>query len=124
MSDLRVGDRVVYIPGMENVATFHTFGRIDQQTVVKLPDSLSFEVAAGLPVVYATVLYGLREIGRLAKGEKVLVHAAAGGVGQAAIHYAKHVGAEIFATVSSREKREVCCMVTSDCVPVLMDNSC
>lgn len=98
---------MVYIPGLEQVATFHTFGRIDQQTVVKLPDSLSFEIAAGLPVVYATVLYGLREIGRLAKGEKVLIHAAAGGVGQAAIHYAKHVGAEIFATVSSPEKREV-----------------
>lgn len=98
---------MVYIPGMENVATFHTYGRIDQETVVKLPDTLSSEIAAGLPVVYATVLYGLRDVGRLGKGEKILIHAAAGGVGQAAIRYAKHVGAEIFATVSSLEKRQL-----------------
>lgn len=98
---------MVYIPGLENVATFHTFGRIDQQTVVKLPDALSFEIAAGLPVVCTTVIYGLRDVGRLAKNEKILIHAAAGGVGQAAIRYAKHVGAEIFATVSSLPKREV-----------------
>jgi len=107
VTNLKVGDRVVYIPGLEKVATFHTYGRIDQQTVVKLPEALTFEIAAGLPVVYATVIYGLRDVGRLARNENVLIHAAAGGVGQAAIRYAKHVGAEIFATVSSPEKREV-----------------
>lgn len=111
---------MVYIPGMENVATFHTFGRIDRQTVVKLPDSLSFEIAAGLPVVYATILYGLREVGKLTAGEKILIHAAAGGVGQAAIRYAKHVGAEIFATVSSLEKRQVSVFERSRMVRLLM----
>ncbi|EED14251.1 polyketide synthase, putative [Talaromyces stipitatus ATCC 10500] len=103
--DLKVGDRVVYMCGFEAVGCFHTYGRVQWQNVVKIPDSLSFEVAAGLPCVYSTVLYGLYEIARLSEGETILIHAAAGGVGQAAIHLAKNVGAEIFATVSSHEKR-------------------
>lgn len=103
--DLKVGDRVVYMCGFESVGCFHTYGRVQWQNVVKIPDSLSFEIAAGLPCVYATVLYGLYDIARLSKGETILIHAAAGGVGQAAIHLAKNVGAEIFATVSSPEKR-------------------
>lgn len=107
MSDLKVGDRVVYLCGVETTGCFHTFGRVDQNVVVKIPDNMSYEVACGLPCVYATVIYGLVDVGRLEKGEKILIHAAAGGVGQAAIHYAKYVGAEIFATVSTPEKRAV-----------------
>lgn len=103
--DLKVGDRVVYMCGFESVGCFHTYGRVQWQNVVKIPDSLSFEIAAGLPCVYSTVLYGLYDIARLSEGEKILIHAAAGGVGQAAIHLAKNVGAEIFATVSSPEKK-------------------
>ncbi|GAM42162.1 hypothetical protein TCE0_043f15878 [Talaromyces pinophilus] len=103
--DLKVGDRVVYMCGFESVGCFHTYGRVQWQNVVKIPDSLSYEVAAGLPCVYSTVLYGLYDIARLSEGETILIHAAAGGVGQAAIHLAKNVGAEIFATVSSPEKR-------------------
>lgn len=103
--DLQVGDRVVYLCGSEAVGCFHTYGRVQWQNVVKIPDSMSFEVAAGLPCVYATVIHGLYDIAKLSKGETILIHAAAGGVGQAAIHLAKNVGAEIFATVSSPEKR-------------------
>jgi NADPH:quinone reductase-like Zn-dependent oxidoreductase len=98
---------VTYITGLDHVGCFHTFGRVDQSVVTKIPDSLSYSDAAGLPAVYVTVLYALRGVARLAKGEKVLIHAAAGGVGQAAINYAKSVGAEIFATCSTPEKRNV-----------------
>ncbi|KAF2766275.1 KR-domain-containing protein [Teratosphaeria nubilosa] len=104
---LKVGDRVMYIAGSDNVGCFHTYGRLDELAVVKIPDSLSFEDAAGLCVVYATVIASLRDAGRPVKGEKVLIHAAAGGVGQAAIRYAQHIGAEVFATVSSLEKRDI-----------------
>ncbi|KAK5957266.1 Type I Iterative PKS [Knufia fluminis] len=107
VTDVKVGDRVVYLCGVESTGCFHTFGRVDQNVVVKIPDQMSYEVACGLPCVYATVIYGLVDAGRLAQGEKILIHAAAGGVGQAAIHYAKYVGAEIFATVSSPEKKEL-----------------
>lgn len=107
VTDVTVGDRVVYLCGLETQGTFHTFGRVDQNVIVRIPDHMSYEVACGLPCVYATVIYGLVDAGRLMRDEKILIHAAAGGVGQAAIHYSKYVGAEIFATVSSPEKREL-----------------
>lgn len=107
VTDVQVGDRVTYITGLDHVGCFHTFGRVDQSVVTIIPDELSYEEAAGLPAVYVTVLYALRDVARLAKGEKILIHAAAGGVGQAAINYAKHVGAEIYATVSTPKKRSV-----------------
>ena len=70
-------------------------------------DSLSFEIAASLPTIYATVRYGLVDAAHLREGETILFHVAAGGVGQAAIQYSKCVGAEVFATVSFIEKKEV-----------------
>ncbi|KAI1203321.1 hypothetical protein F5X97DRAFT_330342 [Nemania serpens] len=69
-------------------------------------DSLSFEDMAGMPLVFATAVYGLLYLGRLKKGEKVLIHSATGGVGLAAVQIAKMVGAEIFATVGTPAKRE------------------
>ena len=107
VADFKVGDRVVYLCGIESTGCFHTFGRVDQNVVVKIPEHMSYEVACGLPCVYATVIYGLVDAGRLEQGEKILIHAAAGGVGQAAIHFAKYIGAEIFATVSSPEKKKL-----------------
>lgn len=107
VTDVMVGDRVTYITGLDHVGCFHTYGRVDQAVVTKIPETLSYCNAAGLPAVYVTVLYGLRDVARLTKEEKVLIHAAAGGVGQAAINYAKSVGAEIFATCSTKEKRDV-----------------
>jgi SAM-dependent methyltransferase len=105
--DFAPGDRVVYICGLDHVGCMHTYGRLDQSTVAKVPDGLSLEMAAGLPVVYATVIYSLRETARLMPGETILIHAAAGGVGQAAIRYAQHVGAEVYVTLSTTEKRDV-----------------
>ncbi|KAH8815396.1 iterative type I polyketide synthase [Xylogone sp. PMI_703] len=107
VTKFKPGDRVVYLCGLESTGCFHTFGRVDQNVVVHIPESLSYEIAAGLPCVYATVIYGLVDAGRLQKGEKILIHAAAGGVGQAAINYSKYVGAEIFCTVSTPEKRKL-----------------
>ncbi|KAI1505135.1 iterative type I polyketide synthase [Biscogniauxia marginata] len=107
VKDYKVGDRVVYLTGHEEVGTFQTFGRVDQNAIVPIPDNLDYETAAGLPCVYATVIYGLVDAGRLEKGEKILIHAAAGGVGQAAIQFAQYKGAEVFATVSSPAKREL-----------------
>ena len=107
VTKFKPGDRVVYLCGLESTGCFHTFGRVDQNVVVHIPDSISYEIAAGLPCVYATVIYGLVDAGRLLKGEKILIHAAAGGVGQAAINFSKYIGAEIFCTVSTPEKRQL-----------------
>lgn len=72
-----------------------------------VPDDMTFEEAATLPVVWTTVIYSLIDMGRLAKGDKILIHSAAGAVGQAAIMLAQHIGADIFATVGSSTKREL-----------------
>jgi NADPH:quinone reductase-like Zn-dependent oxidoreductase len=67
---------------------------------VALPDALSFEQGAAVPVNYATAWAALHGYGSLLAGEKVLVHAAAGGVGIAAIQFAKAAGAEVHGTAS------------------------
>lgn len=93
VGDFQVGDRVMYITRLDNVGCLRTFGRMDWSVLSKFPDALSFEDAAGLPCVYATAIFSLREAGRLAKGEKILIHAAAvaGGAGQAANRYAQWI---------------------------------
>lgn len=70
------------------------------------PARLSFEEAATIPTTFFTAYYALNELARLRRGERVLVHGAAGGVGIAAVQLARHLGAEVFATASSNEKRE------------------
>ncbi|GAB0134903.1 t1pks [Epichloe bromicola] len=73
----------------------------------RVPHNLSFDEAASVPIVWATIYYSLIDMGRLAKGDKILIHSAAGAVGQAAIMLAQHIGAEIFATVGSDSKRDL-----------------
>ena len=107
MEDFQIGDYVVHICGSEVMGCFRTFTRVDSRVVAKIPDDLAFHTAASLSVVYGTAIYSLVDAGRLEPGEKVLIHAAAGGVGQACIQLAKIIGAEIFATVSSTEKKQV-----------------
>lgn len=86
---------------------FGTYVRSDQCLVKHIPESLDYDVAASIPMVYSTAYCALIDSGRLCKGEKVLIHAAAGGVGQAAIMIAKYIGAEVFATVSSKAKKQL-----------------
>jgi NADPH:quinone reductase-like Zn-dependent oxidoreductase len=106
VSRFKPGDRVVYLGGLGS-GCFQTYGRVDEAFAVHLPGNLDFSIAAGIPCVWVTVLYALQEIARLSEGETILIHAAAGGVGQAAIQYAKMIGAKIYATVSTPEKRQV-----------------
>ncbi|MET9831651.1 SDR family NAD(P)-dependent oxidoreductase [Streptomyces sp. NPDC006385] len=92
----RVGDRVmgVFPSGLGPVCV------ADARTVAPIPDGWSFEQAAAVPVAFVTAYYGLVDVGGLRAGESVLVHAAAGGVGMAAVQLARHLGAEVFATAS------------------------
>ena len=72
----------------------------DQRMLVPVPDGWSFARAASVPVAFVTAHYGLAEVARLQPGERVLIHAAAGGVGLAAVQLAQSLGAEVFATAS------------------------
>lgn len=102
-SKFKIGDKVCGIaPG-----TFSTYARTLETSITAMPENLSFRVAAGLSVVFVTAYCALYSIADIQRGESVLIHAAAGGVGQACIQLAKVRGAEIYATVGSTEKRDL-----------------
>ena len=75
------------------------------EMVVAKPTHLSFEEAATIPLAFVTAHYGLSHLASMVRGERVLIHAATGGVGLAAIQLAQRAGAEIFATAGNPEKR-------------------
>lgn len=102
VTSLRVGDRVCSM----SLGAYSTFARCAATSAAVIPADMSFETAASIPVVYSTAYYGLFDLGRLEAGETILIHAASGGVGQAAIQLAQMVGAEIYATVGSVEKKQ------------------
>ncbi|EFX00060.1 polyketide synthase [Grosmannia clavigera kw1407] len=95
------GDRVCAM----TEGAYGSVARCLATSAARIPDEMAFDVAASIPVVYCTAHYGLIELARLTAGERVLIHAAAGGVGQAAIQLARLLGAEVFATVGSPEKK-------------------
>jgi polyketide synthase 12/myxalamid-type polyketide synthase MxaB len=94
--DLRIGDRVLVVAPN----TFCDFLLVDQSLAIVLPDELSLADAATLPVAFLTASIALEQIGKLGAGQRVLIHAATGGVGLAAMQLARAAGAEIFATAS------------------------
>ncbi|MGW6241677.1 SDR family NAD(P)-dependent oxidoreductase [Streptomyces sp. NPDC055094] len=94
---LRVGDRVMGLA----VGTFGSEVRVDARWMVRIPDSLTFVEAATVPLAYLTAHYAFTDLGTLKPGDKVLVHAAAGGVGQAAMQLARHAGCEVYGTAST-----------------------
>lgn len=85
--------------------SFGAFTTTSATMVAPKPSNLSFEEAATIPVAFLTAHYALDYLGRLAEGERVLIHAATGGVGLAAIQLARQAGAEVFATAGTPEKR-------------------
>ncbi|MFH9405381.1 SDR family NAD(P)-dependent oxidoreductase, partial [Streptomyces sp. NPDC017638] len=90
----RPGDRVMgLVPGAFGPVTV-----ADQRLLARMPDDWSFARAASVPVVFLTAWYGLRDLGGLKAGDRVLIHAGTGGVGMAAIQLARRLGAEVFAT--------------------------
>ncbi|KAL2059966.1 hypothetical protein VTL71DRAFT_10121, partial [Oculimacula yallundae] len=105
-SSFSLGDRVLFFSSAAG-GGFGTFVKCSELQTQKIPDSMPFTVAAAISVVYSTVVYSFYYIARLQKGESVLIHAGAGGVGQAAVQIAKIIGAEIFVTVGSESKRQL-----------------
>ncbi len=100
----RVGDRV---GGLSAGGCWSTFLTVDAAAAVALPAGISDEQAAAVTTAYATAYYGLHHLARVTKGDRVLIHSATGGVGQAAMAIAKAAGAEIFATAGSDERRQL-----------------
>jgi len=102
-------DVTEFAPGDEVVAaapfSFGSFVTTTADLVAHKPPHVRFEEGATIPVTFMTSHYGLNYLGRMSRGEKVLIHSATGGVGLAAIQLARLAGAEIFATAGTPEKR-------------------
>ncbi len=97
-----IGDRVVGF----GPSSFSNRVLTKENALSQIPPSISFEAAATIPSTFFTVYYSLHHLARLQPGEKILIHGAAGGIGLAAIQIAKWMGAEIYATAGSNEKRD------------------
>ncbi|WUV05095.1 SDR family NAD(P)-dependent oxidoreductase [Amycolatopsis sp. NBC_01488] len=90
------GDRVLGMFG----GAFGPVAEVDERLLCRLPAGMSFAQGASVPVVFLTALYALTDLADLRPGETVLVHAAAGGVGMAAVQLARLLGAEVYGTAS------------------------
>lgn len=99
--DFQPGDRVC----AAILDCFRTFVRSKSTLVTKTPDNLPFQDASSIPVTGVTTHYALVQLARLQKGESVLIHSAAGGVGQLAIQISQDIGAVIYVTVGTDEKK-------------------
>lgn len=98
----KVGD---HVGGLSALGCWGTFVLCAADNAVAIPAGLTDEQAAAVTTASATAWYGLHNLARIKKGEKVLIHSATGGVGQAAMAIARAVGAEIYATAGSPDRR-------------------
>jgi len=102
VQNLVAGDEVMAMAS----SCFSSHVIASRYSVIRKPSDWSFEAAATIPTAFFTIYYSLHHMARLKPGERILVHGAAGGVGLAAIQYARYCGAEIFATAGTPEKRK------------------
>lgn len=110
VSDYKPGDDVVGLAFTWSIqhGTNAEFVPVQASSLTRKPANISFEEAASLPLVSLTAWQSLSEFGRLQAGQSVLIHAGAGGVGSVAIPIAKHLGATVFTTASTKNHDYVC----------------
>ncbi len=101
VSNVKPGDEVVAVGS----GCFRRYMNTPSELVWHKPEQVSFSAAAALPIAFLTASYALHDVARIQPGESILIHAGAGGVGQAAIQIARAAGAVIYATAGSDEKR-------------------
>ncbi len=101
---LEVAEDVVrFVPGDRVMGMFNGAGSVvvaDHRMIAPIPSGWSYAQAAGVPAVFLTAYYGLADLAHAGAGERVLVHAATGGVGMAAVQLARRWGLEVYATAS------------------------
>jgi NADPH2:quinone reductase len=104
VTDLKVGDRVAYVVPLGGYAAERL---LPAERAVKLPDNISYEQAAAMMLKGMTAQYLLNRTFKVKKGDIILVHAAAGGVGLILCQWANHLGATVIGTVGSKDKAEL-----------------
>ncbi|MEQ8547593.1 MAG: NADP-dependent oxidoreductase [Cyclobacteriaceae bacterium] len=101
VTDFAIGDEVYSRVPQEQMGTVTAYVAVSSEMVAKKPTSISFEEAAGLPLIGLTAIQALGRVG-MKKGDRVLIHAGSGGVGSFAIQYAKAKGAFVYTTTSTK----------------------
>ena len=104
VTDFKVGDRVGYTSALGAYAAERL---LPADRAVELPEKISYEQAAAMMLKGMTAQYLLRRTYKVQKGDNVLIHAAAGGVGLIACQWASHLGATVIGTVGSKDKAEI-----------------
>jgi len=104
VTDFKVGDRVGYVSALGAYAAERV---LPADRAVKLPDKISYEQAAAMMLKGMTVQYLVRRTYKVQKGDNILIHAAAGGIGLIACQWANHLGANVIGTVGSKDKAEL-----------------
>ncbi|KAH7322511.1 reducing type I polyketide synthase [Stachybotrys elegans] len=102
-SNLKPGDRVIALLR----GHWATRVRADWRGIAVIPNEMTFEVAASVLLVFATAYYSLHTLAQIQEGDTILIHSAAGAVGQAAVMLAQRAGATVFATVGSAKRKEL-----------------
>ncbi len=97
ITEFKLGDAVIAVAAS---GSFGSFVTVAAEFVIAKPDALSFTEAATIPTTFLTAYYGLQHLAQIQAGDRVLIHAAAGGVGLAAVQLAQLAGAEVYATAS------------------------
>lgn len=120
VEDLEVGQRVAALP---RGGGFAEYSLVRASRAFPIPDSMSFEEGAALPVVYQTSLFALEYRARLQAGEWLLVHAGASGVGVAAVQLGKAMGARVITTAGSPEKVAFCKALGADHALTYLDTA-
>lgn len=101
VADFKIGDSVYARVPQNQMGTVAEYVAVDSTVVSKKPENISFEEAAGLPLIGLTSIQALERVG-LKEGDRVLIHAGSGGVGSFAIQYAKIKGAYVYTTTSTK----------------------
>lgn len=102
VTEFKAGDEVYGDVAPWGLGSFGEYVAVPEKALAPKPANLSFEQAAAVPVAGMTALQGLRDVGQLQPGQRVLIQGAAGGVGTFAVQIAKHFGAEVTAVTSTR----------------------
>ena len=97
VTEFQIGDEVIAAQAVGSLSSHVT---VNSKFAIAKPQSLTFAAAATIPTTFLTAYYGLNYLAKIKPGDKILIHAAAGGVGQAAVQLAQQAGAEVFATAS------------------------
>jgi len=104
VNEVKVGDRVAYSSSPGSYAQANV---VPASKLIPLPKELTFEQGAAFPLQGMTAHYLVREFYKVKKGDTVLIHAAAGGMGLLLVQWVKHFGARVIGTVSSKEKAKI-----------------